>query len=276
MTGGDIVTTAPDAEATLLNIISRAASDPATDVDKLERLMGLYERHQANEAHRLYTAAMAEMQPQLPEIEEHGEIKGRDGSVQSTYAKWEDVQAAIKPILAAHGFALTFAVDDADGAVMVTAKLSHRGGHVEQTTKRLPLDSSGSKNLVQSHGSTTSYGMRYTARALLNLTSRGEDDDGQAGGAKLISEGELEALRLLIAQGKFDEQKFCATIKVASLDQLPAQRYRQAERTLQDALAKQRERAVERTKRASEEARARKEERQQAREEKRLANEQPE
>ncbi|WP_409524602.1 ERF family protein [Pseudomonas sp.] len=44
----------------------------------------------------------------------------------------------------------------------------------------LPLDTSGSKNAVQAVGSSTSYGKRYVMSALLNLTTRGEDDDGHA------------------------------------------------------------------------------------------------
>jgi hypothetical protein len=225
-------------QTTLLDIISRAAADPATDVDKLERLMALYERQTAREAHAAYTAALAEMQPLLPEIAEHGEITGKTGDVQSTYALWEDIQRDIKPILAAHGFALTFAVDHSEGKLLVTGKLSHRLGHVEQTTMALPLDTSGNKNTVQAYGSSTSYGMRYTARALLNLTSRGEDDDGVAGGTKLISEGELEALQQLAKVAQADMPRFLAFLKVSSLDQLPARRYRFAETALQEAIRK--------------------------------------
>jgi hypothetical protein len=80
--------------------------------------------------------------------------------------------------------------------------------------------------------------MRYTARALLNLTSRGGDDDGQAGGTKLVTAGEAEALQKLAAFARVDLTRFCAFLKVPSLDQLPARKYRNAERALQDALAK--------------------------------------
>jgi len=223
----------------LLVMIARAAADPATDVDKFERLMAMYDRHLEREAHRAYTAAMAVMQPLLPEIEERGNIYDKAGEVQSTYALWEDTQAAIKPILAQHGFSLNFEIARGEGQIAVTGILSHAGGHEQRTTMTLPLDTSGNKNAVQAHGSTVAYGKRYTAGALLNLTSRGEDDDGVTGGTKFVSEGELEALRLLIARGKFDEEKFCANVlKVPALDQLPARRYRFAELRLTEALAK--------------------------------------
>lgn len=159
--------------ASLMAVISRAASDPNTDVDKLERLMGLYERITDRSAKAEYSASLAEMQPKLPVVAERGSTdKGK-------YALWEDINDAIRPILAAHGFALSFRVGTAtDGKMTVTGILSHKAGHQEETTMTLPLDTSGSKNAVQAVGSSTSYGKRYTALALLNITSRGEDDDG--------------------------------------------------------------------------------------------------
>lgn len=237
--GGGVQVIAPTTpDDTLLAVIAKAASDPGTDVDKLERLMGLYERMQATEAHRQYTAALAELQPELPVIEEHGEILDRAGAVQSTYALWEDINEQIKPILARHGFSLTFAIGHDENRISVTGKLSHRAGHVEETTFTLPLDTSGNKNTVQAYGSSVSYGKRYTASALLNLTSRGVDDDGQAAGTALITDGEQEALRLLAEKAGVNIDRFCAHLKIASLDQLPRRRLRIAERLLQDRLAK--------------------------------------
>jgi hypothetical protein len=62
----------------------------------------------------------------------------------------------------------------------------HRGGHSEEATKFYPADTSGSKNAIQAIGSSISYGKRYTASALLNLTSRKEDDDGAKGGGEPV------------------------------------------------------------------------------------------
>ena len=98
----------------------------------------------------------------------------------STYALWEDINEAIKPVIARSGFGLRFRIGQEHNTIVVTAILSHCGGHAEETTMRLPVDLSGGKNPVQAIGSSTSYGKRYTASALLNLTSRGEDDDGKA------------------------------------------------------------------------------------------------
>ena len=173
----------------LLAIIERAARDPSVDVNKMERLFEMQERVQQRASKTAYTTALAELQPNLPVITERGKIivreklanGKREGEIQqeTSYALWEDINEAIRPLLAEHGFSLSFRTGlSADGRVTVTGVLAHRYGHSEETTMVLPHDSSGSKNAVQAIGSSTSYGKRYAAMALLNITSRGEDDDG--------------------------------------------------------------------------------------------------
>lgn len=218
---------APMAEtANLMEVISRAAADPNTDVTKLERLMAMYERIEGRNAKAAYSTALAEMQMELPTIQERGKIKIGSGDPQ-TYALWEDINRIIKPILAKHGFALSFRTGQADCKITVTGVLSHKAGHSEETTIHLPSDTSGSKNAVQAVGSSTSYGKRYTTAALLNLTSGDEpDDDGNLTG--FVTEEQAERILELLTKGKADVAKFCAYMKVPSIIQLPASEYSHA------------------------------------------------
>ncbi len=167
------------ADSSILAVISRAATDPTCDIDKLERLMAMHERMQARDAEAEFNAAMAAMQSDIPSIAERGAIVV-NGQKRSDYATFEDINDVIKPIMQAHGFAITFKVENTPGGMSVTGILMHRAGHRESTTMLLPLDTSGSKNAVQAVGSSTSNGKRYVMSALLNLTTRGEDDDGHA------------------------------------------------------------------------------------------------
>lgn len=171
-----------DDGAGALAMIERFVLDPNVDVDKLGKLLEMQERMLASRAKADFWAAFAEMQAELPEIAERGQILNR-GVLQSTYAKFEDIVAVLKPILQQHGFALSFRTDFSTGC-SVTAVLAHRGGHSEQTTFTAPADNSGAKNAIQGIGSAQSYGMRYTTIALLNLTTRGMDDDGGRTGRK--------------------------------------------------------------------------------------------
>lgn len=223
----------------LLQIISRAASDPNVDIDKMERLMQMHERMTDRAARSAYAAALSEMQPQLPVVDRKGNItihkkdaeKKPENVIQSTpYALWEDINDAIRPLLAQYGFALSFRVKKEADRVEVTGVLSHRDGHSEETMLSLPMDTTGSKNNVQAIGSSVSYGKRYTATALLNITTRGEDDDGKAAGlVGVISDEQFEALSKLMDEHGADLARFCAYFHIDKLADLPASRLAQAE-----------------------------------------------
>jgi hypothetical protein len=184
--GGAVAVTSE--AASFIQMIERASKDPNVDIDKMERLTQMLERMINRQAETAFNAALAAVQTELPVIPERGKIKNRDGKVQSTYALWEDLNEIIKPILSRHGFALTFRTGNDGPKMIVTGVLSHASGHSVSSTMILPMDSSGSKNEVQGLGSSTSYGKRYVAGALLNLTSRDEDNDGA--GSKLMPESE--------------------------------------------------------------------------------------
>jgi hypothetical protein len=216
-----------EAGASMMEMVLRAARDPDVDVSKMERLMQLAKDMRAEEAKTAYFSDLAEMQDALPSIQERGEIKIGNGS--QKYALWEDINKAIKPIMKRYGFAISFRTGIADGKITVTGVLSHRAGHSEETTIHLPSDTSGSKNAVQAVGSSTSYGKRYTASALLNLTSGGEDDDGRAAGnGGLVSDDQAERILELLTKDKADVQKFCQYMKIPSITELPASKYSHA------------------------------------------------
>lgn len=189
--------------AAILSVIERMATNPDIDPDRIERFIVLKERMDKEAARKAYTAALAECQSELPIVEERGQISygkkgraGEDGDKANegpTYALWEDINEAIRPVLKKHGFSLSFRTGQTlEGKITVTGILGHREGHQEETMIALMHDSSGAKNAVQAMGSSISYGKRYTASALLNITSRGEDDDGELGGKLLSKEAARE------------------------------------------------------------------------------------
>jgi ERF superfamily len=217
--------------AAVMQMIDRAARDPAVNIDKLERLQQMFERIKASSAKAEYMAALSAMQPELPMIEEGGIIKNKAGGIQSRYALWEAVVEAITPVLSRHGFALTFRNSNAEKLVTVTAVLSHRAGHSEETPIQLPVDTSDYRSAVQSIGSSVSYGKRYTAFALLNLRSTfSEDDDGQSGG---VHEPRLDDNQVANIQAMLDEssnpaeakRRFLKWAKVELIGDIPVKNY---------------------------------------------------
>lgn len=217
----------------LIAVIERAATNPEVDIDKMERLLQMHERIVERDGRVAYFAALAEMQPKLPVIERRGTISvpAKDGKTghETPYALWEDVNEAIRPLLAEHGFALSFRVKKEADRVEVTGILSHRLGHAEETMLSLPMDTTGSKNNVQAIGSSVSYGKRYTAFALLNITSRGEDDDGKkAGAGAVITDEQADEIRKLIADTGSKIAPFLDYIGAPSVADIPAAKYQAA------------------------------------------------
>lgn len=160
--------------AELVQVIERIALHPDADVTKLEKIIELQERILAFNARAAFNTAYAAMQGEIPTIIERGQTNN------GKYARLEDIVEKVRPILQKHGFTLSHRTEWPDAkSVRVVGILTHQQGH-ERTSEFLSAaDTSGSKNAIQGLGSAVSYGRRYTTKDLLNIVTRGEDDDGQ-------------------------------------------------------------------------------------------------
>jgi ERF superfamily len=188
-----------------LDAMMQVVRDPTIDANKVDVLarvaiqlkdkeheMLLFEM--ALEYNKAKHAALSEM----PRITKTGAITNKEGKVQSRYSKFEDIMHAVKPILQRHSLCLTFEIAGDGRATTVTPMLSHFNGHVERGgAMTLPIDTSGAKNATQGVGSSNSYGMRYAARAMLNIVEEGEDTDGRAA----QDDGVLNKAQLAILEG---------------------------------------------------------------------------
>ncbi len=207
------------------------ALDPAMDAAKLSELIAADERRQARSAAQAFALDLAEVAAELPVVAQNGEIRVGD-EVLATYALWEDLNEAIRPVLHRWGFVLSFSVDSSPGEIRVVARLMHRSGHVETTSLTLPPDPGVERNRVQAIGSSVSYGKRYTACALLNLTSRGEDDDGICTGP-LVDAEQLSALEAGLLESGANRLRFLNYLGLPTLAALPAERFEDAMAALQ-------------------------------------------
>ena len=233
-----------DNTSKIIEAIIRAAADPKIDVVKMERLVAMQEHMEARAAKIAYDDALAHLQAELPEIERNSAIiirkkdpktGDRTGPIEqkTPFAKWEDIMDVLRPILKRWNFSLSFRTGfDEAGRVKVTAILA-RSGHREETTTILPHDASGSKNAVQAVGSTTSYGRRYAASMLLNIVTRGDDDDAATYKPQhMVSQAQLAELIQLADDAGADKARFCAMLKVDSMADIPALRFEEAKTQL--------------------------------------------
>jgi len=161
-----------------VSMFERLACDPRVDVEKLERLIGMQERILAHQAKAAFDADFARMQGDLPIVAEKGTTNN------GRYARLEDIIAAVRPVLAKHGFSLSHTSQwPSDKAVVrIVGILAHRDGHEKRSEFLTGPDASGNKNGIQGLGSALSYGRRYTTLDLLGIASSADEDDGRAAG----------------------------------------------------------------------------------------------
>ena len=229
-----------DNSAAIMNLIERAARDESVDIDKMERLFTMHERMIAKQAERDFHIAFAEMQNNLPEIKKQGEAENKDGKKLYNYAKWEDINRAIKPVLSEYGFMLNFRIESHENGIKVTAILS-RAGHSESTSIVQSLDMGGAAmNANQSRGAASAYGKRYTASALLNLVSYDEPDTDATTplSGETLSEAQARELRDTLKKLEKDEDAFLSfmsskgVIVASELDDVPVESFRVMQATL--------------------------------------------
>jgi hypothetical protein len=105
--------------AAVLSVIERATANKDVEIEKLEKLLDMQERIMNKGAETAFNTAMAQMQAKLPIIAERGAIV-IEGQVVGFYAKFEDINEAVKPILQRYGFSVSFKTDTTGGVVKVT------------------------------------------------------------------------------------------------------------------------------------------------------------
>jgi hypothetical protein len=211
----------------ILNVIAKAAADPNTDVDKLERLLAMQERVLEREAKRAYEDAMRAAQEEIRPI-----LKNRKNpETHSTYADLEQISDLADPVIHKHGFSLSYGTADCPLAnhYRVTCCVSHTGGFSKDHQADVPVDNTGpkgaqNKTMTHGFGSALSYGRRYLKLLIFDIKTT--DDDGRAAG----NGGPINAEQLAVLNGladavKADKIAFCKYLKVDSLRDLAAFHY---------------------------------------------------
>lgn len=174
----------------MVSMIERVAMDPNVPIERLERMMDLKDRHDANqrdaqerEAERAYNCAMSKAQAAMPTVAKSKTNK----HTSSTYADLSDIEEQAMPIAYQHGFSVSFnpGGKDENGNLLVNWTVMHEDGHTKEGQAGFPLDAAGSqgktnKTGIQAMGSTMTYARRYLICNLFNIATD-DDNDGNSG-----------------------------------------------------------------------------------------------
>jgi len=246
----------PNSPSTVLALIERLTLDPSADVEKLDRMMAMYEGLKAKEAELAYNAAKARILKKLAGIKivknrtvlhELDKAKPQTGTHEAfKYAPLEEIDKHLRPLLAEEDMDLSFSDEPRErGDILIRGRLKHLpGGHFEDSFMPAPPDSTGGKSDVQAVGSTNSFLRRYVTCNIFNIVVVGDDDDGNGG---TIDETQTTTILALIKKARVGP-KFLKYMKAQSVEEagsleaavatIAARDYRKAISTLEEQIAK--------------------------------------
>lgn len=225
--------------AAMMEVINRATSDPNTNIDKMERLMGMYERMQMRNAEQAFAQAMNRAQTEMRPIS----TDSANSSTKSKYASYGALDKAMRPIYTTAGFALSFDTADCplELHVRVVCYVMHTSGHSKRYQADIPCDGKGARGndvMTRTHanGSAFSYGMRYLLKLIFNIAV-GDDDDGNAAGGHgtgsnatpgSIAPDQVQHINDLIKRNNANINKFCVHFQIEAVPDLPAKKFSMA------------------------------------------------
>lgn len=211
------------------------AVERGASMEMLEKLMGLQERWEANQARKAFDAALAAAKAEIPVITKNRQVGYETKSGGKTSYQHEDlgeIARTVDPILAKHGLSYRFrTLSELNQPVSVTCIVAHRDGHSETNTLTAGRDDSGQKNLIQQIGSTITYLQRYTLKAALGLAASQDDDGRSVQGQQeeqFITEEQVMELREYLESVGIDESQFKGLIKVSDLSGIYAAKFQAA------------------------------------------------
>jgi hypothetical protein len=203
---------------TPMDLLNQAVA--SGNIELAEKLMGLHERWEKNQARKAFDAAISTAKAAIPPI-----VRNRSGHNSKKYADFAAIALVVDPILSTHGLGYRFRSTQTDARISVTCILFHRDGHAEDTTLSGPADTSGSKNAIQAIGSTLTYLQRYSLVQMLGLAASDDDNGHGSGNGSAITAEQLKTLEDKFAQVGGVSPATLAYFEVASLAELPAKNF---------------------------------------------------
>jgi hypothetical protein len=173
--------------STGVEMFERLARDPNASVEKIERLMALWERAEGRKAEAQFNSAMSAAQKEMRSVA----ADAWNPQTKSRYASYEALDRDVRPVYARHGFGLSFDTGDAPqpDQVRVLAYVTHDAGHARTYRLDMPADGKGAKGgdvMTKTHatGAAMTYGMRYLLKMIFNIAVGEGDDDGNGAAGK--------------------------------------------------------------------------------------------
>lgn len=216
------------APADMLNMVSQLAMNPEADINKIERLMDMYERLQNKESESNFNNVMAEAQAQMKTVK----YNKYNQQTQSSYTDLSAIIKKIKPIYTELGMSLSFTTEPQQDETLVRVVcMVSVAGHTRRYEYDSPITDKGIKGttmMTKAHarGSAISYGRRYLTAMIFNLDTSDDDDAASyLSNIEYITRDQEATLDGLIEEVGANKAQFLKVLKIDELGQLPANKY---------------------------------------------------
>lgn len=203
------------------------------NVETLERLFALQERHEAAEARRQYVAALAQFKSLGVRVKKDRSVSQGAGRPSYKHATLANIVESIAPALAEYGLSATWQTSQEQHGITVTCVLRHAAGHSESVSLTGQPDTGPGRNAIQAIGSTITYLQRYTLMAITGVAATDQDDDGRGGASEYVSEEQAADITALMEEVQADREKLLRWIGAGEVKQIKAKDFAKVIRALE-------------------------------------------
>jgi hypothetical protein len=200
----------PAPAETFAGVLMQMLADPNIPADKMEVVMKMRREVLGDQAREAFMEHFAALSAEMPQVERDGTVElVKDGKVMGRYSftTIENMDVILRPLLAKHGFAISFASVDNKESITITGTLSGWGWE-RTSTYTLPPDAGPGRNQLQARGSSRRYAKRYIVDDLCNVVRKGKDDDARGAMEALIDATQIKELVGLLKATASDEANF--------------------------------------------------------------------
>ena len=209
-------------------------------VETVERLFAVQREARADIARSEFAIAFHQAQSEMTPVRK----AARNSQTNSMYAKAEDVDDMLKPVLLENGITTSGSSEPCDlpDTVRFVLTVRHVGGHVEKHYMDAPIDNVGmkgspTKTRLHGTGSAEAYALRRLKCSVFDIQLVADDDGNAAGGRgrslEKIGPAQVDELNTLADEVRADKVAFCRYLKVDGLPSIPLNRFTEAMQALE-------------------------------------------
>jgi hypothetical protein len=215
------------------------AIDRGMSPETVDKMMGLAERWEANQARKAFNEAFSGFKAEAVNIVRNRKVT--DGPLKGkSYAELVSFIDAATPALSKHGLSASWDITrDEKDWIEVTCIVEHVLGGSKRVKFGGPPDAGPARNALQARVSTLTYLERATFKAATGLAEQGDDKDGNtSGNGDAITDAQSLQINDLIESVGADRGKFLAFFEIEAVSALPAAKFKQALDMLKQKAAK--------------------------------------